>query len=179
MARENIPFRVNLRKNEVSTSKTYGQYYPEADSMLAVSLKAFARHVANHGKLASYDIIVLVLQNIVSCMTELIAQGISVKLDGLGMFYPTIEGVGSDSVQEAVQNLENKIKGIHLRFRPEGVQADGENLTSRAFKQKCAFVAHQLVKTEYKEIDGRRRSYQKRTPMSTYNVEQAEPDPEP
>ena len=57
-----------------------------------MSLKGFAKHLAEHGKLASYDMLVLVLQNIVGCLKELILQGQSVKLDGLGTFRPTIEG---------------------------------------------------------------------------------------
>ena len=71
MARENITFLVNLRKNEDSTSKNYGQYYPEVEPKEPMSLKGFARHLSEHGKLATYEMLVLVLQNIVSCMKEL------------------------------------------------------------------------------------------------------------
>ena len=35
-----------------------------------MSLKGFAKHLAEHGKLASYDMLVLVLQNIVGCLKE-------------------------------------------------------------------------------------------------------------
>jgi hypothetical protein len=177
MARENLTFLVNLRKNEVSTSKTYGQYYPEAEPRVPLSLKGFARHLADHGKLATYDMLVLVLQNVVSCMKELASQGQPVKLDGLGTFSPSIEGVGADSVEEAVQSLDQNIKGVHLRFLPEG--AKGDELTSRQLKKACHFEAYQLVKTMYKVVDGKKKAYQVRTPLSTYALSQAEPDPEP
>ena len=163
MARENITFLVNLRQNEDSTSKNYGQYYPEVEPKEPMSLKGFARHLSE--------------QNIVSCMKELTTQGQPVKLDGLGTFYPTIEGVGANSVEAAVNGLNDLIKGVHLRFLPEGVK--GDELTSRKLKSDCHFEAYQLVKTHYKMIGGKKKTYQTRTPLSTYAVQQAEEDPEP
>ena len=180
MARNEITFLVNLRKNEVTDSKYYGMYYPEAETKEPLSLRGFARHLAEHGKLATYEMLVLVLQNIVSCMKELVTQGQSVKLDGLGIFYPTIEATkgGAESVEEAVGNLTNLIEGVHLRFMPEGTKDD--KLTSRALKDMCVFEAHDLVKTKYKTIDGKRKSYQERTPLATYGIATAEEDqPEP
>ena len=50
MARNEITFLVNLRKNEVTDSKYYGQYYPEAESKEPLSLKGFARHMVSHGR---------------------------------------------------------------------------------------------------------------------------------
>ena len=44
MARNVITFLVNLRKNKNTASKTYGQYYPEAEPKEPLSLKGFARH---------------------------------------------------------------------------------------------------------------------------------------
>ena len=66
---------------------------------------------------------------------------------------------------------------MHLRFRPEGSQ--GEDLTSRALKGDCTFEAYQLVKSIEKVVGGKKRRYQERTPLSTYALSQAEPDPEP
>ena len=116
------------------------------------------------------------LQQTVSCMKELITQGQPVKLDGLGTFFPTIEGTAAATVEGAVQNLTNLIKGVHLRFNAEGAGEVDEKLTSRALKEACVFEAHDLVKTQYKVIDGKRKSYQERTPLSTYGIAVAEPD---
>jgi hypothetical protein len=41
------------------------------------------------------------------------------------------------------------------------------------------FEPYQLVKTQYKTIDGKKKAYQERTPLSTYAISQAQPDPEP
>ena len=179
MARNEVTFLVNLRKNENTDSKYYGHYYPEAEPKEPLSLKGFARHLAEHGKLATYEMLVLVLQNIVSCMKELATQGQPVKLDGLGIFYPTVEGTtgGATTVEAGVENLTELIEGVHLRFLPEG--AKDEKLTSKALKEACVFEAYQLVKTRYKMIDGKKKSYQERTPLSTYALSQAQPDPEP
>ena len=49
MAKENIAFLVNLRKNIVEGSKMEGRYYPEAESKEALTTKGFAKHVADHG----------------------------------------------------------------------------------------------------------------------------------
>ena len=175
MARENIAFLVNLRKNENTESKGYGCYYCEAEKKEPMNLKGFARHLAEHGKLASYEMLVLVLQNVVDCMTHLVATGQPVKLDGLGTFYPTIEGQPATSVEKGVEQMNENIVGVHLRFRPEG--AKGEDLTSRMLKEKCTFQAYQLIKTKYKVIDGKRKAYQERTPLDTYAIAHYEPEP--
>ena len=175
MARDNIAFLVNLRKNENTESKGYGCYYCEAEKKEPMNLKGFARHLAEHGKLASYEMLVLVLQNVVDCMTHLVATGQPVKLDGLGTFYPTIEGKPATSVEKGVEQMNENIVGAHLRFRPEG--AKGEDLTSRMLKEKCTFQAYQLIKTKYKVIDGKRKAYQERTPLDTYAVAHYEPEP--
>jgi nucleoid DNA-binding protein len=175
MARDNIAFLVNLRKNENTESKGYGCYYCEAEKKEPMNLKGFARHLAEHGKLASYEMLVLVLQNVVDCMTHLVATGQPVKLDGLGTFYPTIEGKPATSVEKGVEQMNENIVGVHLRFRPEG--AKGEDLTSRMLKEKCTFQPYQLIKTKYKVIDGKRKAYQERTPLDTYAVAHYEPEP--
>jgi hypothetical protein len=38
----------------------------------------------------------------------------------------------------------------------------------------CVFEAHDLVKTKYKTIDGKKKSYQERTPLATYAIATAE-----
>ena len=175
MARENITFLVNLRKNEDSTSKNYGQYYPEVEPKEPMSLKGFARHLSEHGKLATYEMLVLGLQNIVSCMKELATQGQPVKLDGLGTFYPSIEGVGANSVEAAVNGLNDLIKGVHLRFLPEG--AKGEELTSRNLKQDCVFEMRDLITVHVVTVDGKKKRYQTRQPLATLALANQDQEP--
>ena len=177
MARNEITFLVNLRKNTLTTSKSYGSYFGEAESKKPLSLKGFARHMTEHGKLADYSMVVLVLQQLVDCMTELICQGQPVKLDGLGTFYPTIENKLMGSYTVEGYSPQEHIKGVHMRFRPENAQ--GEELTSRELKDKCVFEMHDLIVTKHKTVDGKKYTYQERTPLKTYGIVQAEADPDP
>lgn len=180
MARNEIAFQVNLRKEQNISSKSYGHVFPVAEKKEALSLKGFARHLAEHGKLASYEMLVLVLQSVVSCMRELATQGQPVKLDGLGQFYPSVESVkgGAASVEKALEvGPDALIAGVHLRFLPEG--SEQEELTSRQLKKQCVFQFKDLVTVKKKTIDGKEKTYHERTPLATWGVSQAEEDQEP
>jgi hypothetical protein len=43
----------------------------------------------------------------------------------------------------------------------------------------CVLEVHDLIKTKTKIIDGKTKTYQERTPLATYAIATAEPDPEP
>ena len=172
MASEVIAFPVNLRQNKNQYNSGFGKYYPEADTKEPLNLKGFARHLAEHGKLVDYPMAVLVLQNIVSCLKEMIAQGQPVKLDGFGTFSPTIESDGrkvKTSVEDSLNvGLETLIAGVHLRFMPEN--SKGEKLTSRALKDECTFKAAYVIESKKKTVDGKERTYQEKIPISSFAV---------
>ena len=91
MARNEITMLVDLYKNRNTASKTYGQFYGRVFNRETLSLKGFAKHMMEHGKRITYEELVLTLQQMVSCLKELAIQGVPVKMDGLGTFYPSIE----------------------------------------------------------------------------------------
>ncbi|MBQ3954613.1 MAG: hypothetical protein II680_01880, partial [Clostridia bacterium] len=64
-------------KNDDSTA--YGKYFAECDSKEPLNLKGFAAHMTAHGKIADYQMCVLVLGQMVDCMKELLTQGQPVK----------------------------------------------------------------------------------------------------
>ena len=172
MASEVIAFPVNLRKNKNQYNPGYGNYYAEADTKEPLNLKGFARHLSEHGKLVDYPMAVLVLQNIVSCLKEMVTQGQPVKLDGFGTFSPSIESDGKKVVNSVEGSLavgiENLIAGVHLRFTPEN--SKGEKLTSRALKDECTFKAAYVVESKKKVVDGKERTYQEKIPISSFAV---------
>ena len=172
MASEVIAFPVNLRKNQNQYNSAYGKYYPEADTKEPLSLKGFARHLSEHGKLVDYPMAVLVLQNIVACLKEMAIQGQPVKLDGFGTFSPSLESDGKkvvDTVEGSLNvGLETLIAGVHLRFMPENTK--GEKLTSRALKDECTFKAAYVIESKTKTIDGKARTYQEKIPLSSFAV---------
>ena len=129
MARSNIPMVINLRQNTNDDSTAFGKWFAE-------NLKGFAKHMTSHGKIADYQMCVLVLGQVVECMSELLSQGQPVKLDGLGTFSPAVEGQGNgkNDMETAVavgpDAMINGIKinfvqgAVHLRVRLRGSERD-------------------------------------------------------
>ena len=137
MAKENIAFLVNLRKNTAVGTDREGRYYPEAESKEALTTKGFAKHVSEHGGLVTYEFMQLVLASIVKCLKEMMSQGQPVKLDGLGTFRPTVTSVknGAASIEEALtMGVNNMVAGVNFVFIPENAQ--GEEITSKKFKEQ-------------------------------------------
>jgi nucleoid DNA-binding protein len=91
MAVKSPQFLINIRKNENSSSAAYGKYYLKAVEKETISLRGLCQHMAEHNSLYGRDVIEGVLTKMVSCMIHLIAEGNPIKLDGLGIFYPTVE----------------------------------------------------------------------------------------
>ena len=158
---------INLRQNVNDISSAYGKYFAEVDSKEPLNLKGFAKHMTGHGKIADYQMCVLVLGQVVECMSELLAQGQPVKLDGLGTFSPSVDGqkLGKDTLEKAVEaGPDAMINGIKINFSPENTK--GEKLTSRAFKEECVFEFGYLVESEVRTVGGKERRVQKKTPIS-------------
>jgi len=167
MARTNIPMVINLRQNMNDDTTAFGKYFAEVDTKEPLNLKGFAKHMTSHGKIADYQMCVLVLGQVVDCMTELLSQGQPVKLDGLGTFSPSVDGqkLGKNNVETAVAvGPDAMINGIRIIFTPEN--SKGEKLTSRAFKEQCIFEYGYVVESEVRTVNGKQRRYQKKTPIS-------------
>ena len=167
MARSNIPMVINLRQNKNDESTAYGKYFAEVDSKDPLNLKGFAKHMTGHGKIADYQMCVLVLGQVVECMSELLAQGQPVKLDGLGTFSPSVDGqkLGKANLAEAVAaGPDAMINGIKINFTPENTK--GEKLTSRAFKDECIFEFGYLVESEVRTVACKQKRFQKKTPLT-------------
>ena len=178
MAKENIAFLVNLRKNTIPESDMYGRYYPEAETKETLTTKGFAKHVSEHGgTLVNYEFMQLVLATIVKCLKEMMSQGQPVKLDGLGTFRPTITSVknGAASIEEALtKGVNNMVAGVNFTFLPENAQ--GEEITSKKFKDQCSLQFAYLVETIKKTIGGKEKSYTLRTPLSAWGIVDADGD---
>ena len=167
MARQNIPMVINLRQNKNVENTAYGKYFAEVDTKEPLNLKGLAAHMAEHNKVSTYEMIVLVLGEMVKCMVHLLKEGQPIKLDGLGTISPSADsqGNGTATIAEAVAlGAENMINGIHLVFTPENTK--GEKLTSRAFKAECLFEWGYLVESEKRTVNGKVRRFQNKTPLS-------------
>ena len=83
---------INLRQNNNDDSSAFGKYFAEVERKEPINLKGFCRHMTEHGKIASFQMCELVIKQMVECMKELVCQGQPVKIDGLGTFYPSVDG---------------------------------------------------------------------------------------
>ena len=172
MAKENIAFMVNLRKNTQEGSPMEGRYYPEAESKETLSTKGFAKHVSEHGgTLVTLEFMQLVLAAIVKCLKEMMSHGQPVKLDGLGTFRPTVTSVknGAATIEDALRmGVNNMVAGVNFVFIPENAQ--GEEITAKKFKDQCSLQFAYLVETVKKVIGGKEKSYTLRTPLSAWGI---------
>lgn len=177
--RNDIPMLVDVYRNNNSTSRMFGKCYGRVFPREGLNLKGFARHLADHGKLASYEM--LVLQNTVECMKHLLCEGVPIKLDGLGTFSAGIVNKrgGVDRPQDySVANID----GIKMNFRPEGAGEPDERLTKKALLDICKFKMNDFVevmKSEELDAEGNNKTYQRRTPLSQYALAQAQGDDDP
>ena len=175
MAKENIAFLVNLRKNTAEGTDRYDRYYPEAETKTALSTKGFAKHLSEHGGLVTYEFMQLVLGTMVKCLKEMMSQGQPVKLDGLGTFRPTVTSVkgGAASIEEALRmGVNNMVEGVNFVFIPENAQ--GEEITSKKFKEQCSLQFAYLVETFKKTVGDKEKSWTVRTPLSAWELTQEE-----
>ena len=134
---------INYRKNMNTKSAAYGKYYAVLDTQETLTTAGLAAHIKEHNFGYGIDAIKAVLQRLSECIPELLAQGIPVKLDGLGTFVPTVQNGAMNVNGSPVNGLteaqlkDSKIQptglvaGVHIRLRPDGTVL--QNLTSRQF----------------------------------------------
>ncbi|MCR5039979.1 MAG: chitobiase/beta-hexosaminidase C-terminal domain-containing protein [Bacteroidales bacterium] len=169
MAKEKIAMGINLRKNKNERNAGYGKYYPVVDRQATLSLRGFCDHMVSHGSVYKRNVIEGVLKEIIDHLPELVAQGVPVQLEGLGIFYPTAQVVKGAAVESIADmdglNPNTIVKGIHLRFKPDSTKLD--NLCGPAFKKACSLELRNIVDTEEVTSDGKTRKVQVLEPVSS------------
>ena len=91
MASKKIGLKYDIYQNNVTDSTANGKWYARVVRDNTLDLDGLTRHIADHGSIYTPDVVLGVLTKFSSCMVELISQGVGVKIDGLGTFYPTLE----------------------------------------------------------------------------------------
>jgi hypothetical protein len=190
MAVDKISMAINYRKNKSTRLSSGGKYYAEVDRQKTLSTRGLAQHLKDHNCMVGRDAIMAVLIKLSECLPELVAQGVGVKLDGLGIFYPSVlnEKGGATEAQmlDKTFNPTTIIRGIRLRFTPDSSELD--NLTSRQFLTRSVTPESQnIVEVEERTINGKKVNVQKLTTLddfrnpSTSNAPSggSTPDPSP
>ena len=121
-----------LRKNNNSKSSVVNRWFAHVDSQGTLSTRGLAQHMVEHGIIGNRGDAESFLAKLSECIPELVAQGYGVKLNGLGIFYPTIANVkgGAESVEKF--SITKNIKGVRFRFKADS--SDLDDLTTKAFK---------------------------------------------
>lgn len=140
--KEKIPLRVALRKNKNVKSTGYNKYYGEIVLRQGLTQRGLVDHIMSHIPGITKTMVNSVLETVTNCIPELVSQGVSVKLDGIGVFYPTVSSKGAANPKDL--NVQDDIKGVRIRFRPDTTKLD--NISSKVLLNE-SYVTLVGVKT--------------------------------
>ena len=91
------------------------KFYANAVVRGSMGLEGLAERIAGASTASKGDIM-LVLTALGEQLQQLMMEGYSVKINGLGTFRVTINGIGSDTAEEFSSSL---IRKFSIRYRPE------------------------------------------------------------
>ena len=134
MATKKIPFQYYLVQDKSSNPRKSGKWYAKRFMPIVLGTRGLAEHMMNHGVIAERSEIEDVLNGLVTCIPELLKQGVNVKLQGLGTFRVTLKGRGAQSIAD--YDVQKHVRGVRMRFIPDSTNLD--NMTSKKFKSECS-----------------------------------------
>jgi hypothetical protein len=126
-----------LRKFKNARSSANNRWFAYVNRQGTLSTRGLAQHMVEHGVLTNRADVEAILIKLSECIPELVAQGYGVKLNGIGIFYPTIANVKGGAETIADFNLAQNVKGVRFRFTPDSTDLD--DLTTKAFGKKVTF----------------------------------------
>ena len=140
-----------LKQNKVTSSKIYGKWFAQGKTIETLNTRKMANHIAEHGSIYTPDVVFGVLEKFRSCLLEMLLESKRVKIDGLGIFFTTIENEKGGTARKEDFNPQKNLKALHIRFLPD--QTTETNISSREFIKKAEFVnaeafAGQLIEDE-------------------------------
>ena len=140
-----------LRQNKNVKSKIYGKWFAHSKSVETMNTRKLSQHISEHGSIYTPDVVFGVLEKFRSCLVEMLLESKSVKIDGLGTFYTTIENEPGGADKEEDFSVQKNLRALHIRFIPE--QEQELNISSREFIKKAEFVNVDSMKSAKKESD--------------------------
>jgi len=140
-----------LKQNKVTSSKIYGKWFAQGKTIETLNTRKLANHIAEHGSIYTPDVVFGVLEKFRSCLLEMLLESKRVKIDGLGIFFTTLENEKGGAAKKEDFNPQKNLKALHIRFLPD--QVAETNISSREFIKKAEFVnaesfAGQLIEDE-------------------------------
>ena len=137
MATNTLILSYVLRKFKNARSSANNRWFAYVNRQGTLSTRGLAQHMVEHGVLTNRADVEAILIKLSECIPELVAQGYGVKLNGIGIFYPTIANVKGGAESVADFNLAQNVKGVRFRFTPDSTDLD--DLTTKAFGKKVTF----------------------------------------
>ena len=140
-----------LKQNKVTSSKIYGKWFAQGKTIETLNTRKLANHIAEHGSIYTPDVVFGVLEKFRSCLLEMLLESKRVKIDGLGIFFTTLENEKGGAKTKEDFSPQKNLKALHIRFLPD--QVAETNISSREFIKKAEFVnaeafAGQLIEDE-------------------------------
>ena len=127
-----------LKQNKVTSSKIYGKWFAQGKTIETLNTRKMANHISEHGSIYTPDVVFGVLEKFRSCLIEMLLESKRVKIDGLGIFFTTLENEKGGAAKKEDFNPQKNLKALHIRFLPD--QTTETNISSREFIKKAEFV---------------------------------------
>ena len=137
MATNTLIMSYVLKKFKNARSSANNRWFAYVNKVGTLSTRGLAQHMIEHGLISNRAEVEAMLTKLSECIPELVAQGYGVKLEGIGIFYPTIANEKGGAETPAEFNIAQNVKGVHFRFRPDSTNLD--DLTTKAFGKKVTF----------------------------------------
>ena len=127
-----------LKQNKNASSKIYGKWFAQGKTIETLNTRKLANHISEHGSIYTPDVVCGVLEKFRSCLLEMLLNSKRVKIDGLGIFFTTLENTPGGAESKDKFLPQKNLKGLHIRFLPDSTTET--DISSREFIKKAEFV---------------------------------------
>ena len=137
MATNTLIMSYVLKKFKNARSSANNRWFAYVNKPGTLSTRGLAQHMIEHGLIGNRAEVEAILTKLSECIPELVAQGYGVKLEGIGIFYPTIANKKGGAASPALFSIQKNIEGVRFNFRADSTDLD--DLTTKAFGKKVTF----------------------------------------
>lgn len=130
-----------------------GKWHPQAVTVgKPVTTKEVADRLSKISTVSRADVFA-VLMDLAGVLADYMAQGRSVKIDGLGTFYYTCTSNGN-GVDTADKVNASQITGVRVRFIPEATKKSGSKSMNRTLISETIFWMEWNGKVDETPVEG-------------------------
>ena len=120
-----------LRKNINDQSPVYNRWFAYVNRTGNITTRGLAEYLIKLGVQLDRSTLEAIIVRLGQAIPEIVAQGDSVKVEGLGVFSAFIANQKGGAPDPSKFNIQEHVKGVRFRFRPDS--SDLDNLTSKTF----------------------------------------------